>query len=309
MIPNSDHFLLRGKVAFLKTIRKVQHFLLLLIFLCGIAGCSITPVDEQVLNGWGKKKIAGSRGSCETLYKTMAAHPGDSVMEGLPPHRITLVNWNIYKGQKSGWIGDLLRISSGSDILLLQEAVLAGGLVDFLQIRGLYWNFNKAFHHKGVGTGVLIASKVRPEEHCGTRNAEPVIGLPKTALINSFAIQGTGERLIVANIHGINFTLGTAAYKEQFGEIINILKRHVGPILVAGDFNNWTEKRNAIVDGLVEELGLTALSFEDDERSIFFGDPVDHILYRGLVPVAETTYEVTSSDHNPIAVTFKIRDH
>ena len=80
-------------------------------------------------------------------------------------------------------------------------------------------------------------------------------------------------------------------------------------MLIVGDFNDWEEKRRMIVAGLVETLSLTVFPFsKEDERTRFLGDPVDHILYRGLEPVEVNVFPVTSSDHNPITASFRLKD-
>lgn len=73
-----------------------------------------------------------------------------------------------------------------------------------------------------------------------------------------------------------------------------------------GDFNNWAEKRKAIVDQLLENLSLTLLPFEEGGRTIFFVDLIDHILYGGLEPISHTAYELKSFDPKPIFATFRL---
>ena len=123
--------------------------------------------------------------------------------------------------------------------------------------------------------------KIEPLDSCGLRQNEPIIGLPKTALISFYPIKGISEKLLVSNVHGINITLGTKAYREQFSELRNVLQQHHNPMIVAGDFNNWSEKRNTIIDDLIENLAMSIIPFENENRTIVLGDPIDHILYRG----------------------------
>ena len=227
-------------------------------------------------------------------------------MPGLAPESISVLDWNIYKGQRQKWKADFLRLSQEKDLVFLQEAPLNTQLQKLLHGNNLYWNMNSAFKYKGVETGVLVASKVPPLESCGLRSTEPVIGLPKTILISSYVIAGSTEKLLAANIHGINFSLGIGAYQEQLDALRDILLKHDGPIILAGDFNNWSEKRTAIMSGFAESLALQTLVFDNEDRTTFFGDPVDHILYRGLEPVTSAVHLVTSSDHNPISVTFRL---
>ncbi len=223
----------------------------------------------------------------------------------LDPDSIRILDWNIYKGQRAGWESDLIRLGGEKDILLLQEAPLNDELQELLQQNNLYWSLNSAFRYRGVETGVLVASAIQPLGSCGIRYNEPIIGLPKTILVNRYGITGSQDELLVATVHGINITLGIGAYRAQFQALRDVLQQHEGPLILAGDFNNWNDKRTAVIDLLVEDLSLSVLPFEDEGRTLFFGDPVDHILYRGLKPVAHAVHPVISSDHNPISVTFR----
>ena len=203
---------------------------------------------------------------------------------------------------------DLLLLSHEKDIILLQEVALTEELQEVLQQRNLYWNLNSGFKYKGTDTGVLVASKVQSLDSCGLRHSEPLIGVPKTILVSRYAIIDSPQELLVANIHGINISLGTNAYQEQLAGLEKVLKKHDGPIILAGDFNNWSEKRTDIMMGLAEKLSLQILTFDEEKRTLFFGDPVDQILYRGLEPLSQAVYPVTSSDHNPISVTFRLAE-
>ncbi len=189
---------------------------------------------------------------------------------------------------------------------MLQEVPLNEQMQRMLNENNLYWNMNSAFKLNGVETGVMVASTTPPLESCGLRIDEPIIGLPKTILISRYDIAGSVEKLLVANIHGINFSLGSRAYQEQLDALQNILLKHDGPIILAGDFNNWSKKRTAIMLRFSENLSLQMILFVDEDRTTFFGDPVDHILYRGLEPVTNAVHPVTTSDHNPLSATFRL---
>ncbi|MCK5517316.1 MAG: endonuclease/exonuclease/phosphatase family protein [Desulfobulbaceae bacterium] len=282
--------------------------LLTVLFCCITFGCAFVPEQEQLVSGKIDEPLTRSNGNCtETDSALNDQRKIPAPLPELGPDSIAILDWNIYKGQRAGWESDLLRLSRGKDILLLQEAALNEELQELLQQNNLYWNLNSGFRYRGVETGVLLASAVQPLGSCGMRYDEPVIGLPKTILINRYGITDSSDELLVATVHGINITLGIGAYKSQFQALGDILKKHEGPIILAGDFNNWSDKRTAVIDLLVADLSLSAISFENEGRTTFFGDPVDHILYRGLKPVAHAVHPVTSSDHNPISVTFRIQ--
>ncbi len=268
------------------------------------SGCAFIPEQNQLVTATRGTPLSRSQGECTQTIS--APQPTAAQLPGLSPDHISVFDWNMYKGQNADWEVDFLRLSHAKDIILLQEAPLNKNLRDVLQKNNLYWNLNSAFKYKGVETGVLVASKIKPVASCGLRQTEPIIGLPKTILINRYIITESTEDLLVANIHGINISLGTGAYQEQFDALLNILDKHAGPIILAGDFNNWSDKRTVIMTRLMENLSLQALTLDGEARTTFFGDPVDHILYRGLQPVSYGVHPVTSSDHNPISVTFRL---
>jgi endonuclease/exonuclease/phosphatase (EEP) superfamily protein YafD len=115
------------------------------------------------------------------------------------------------------------------------------------------------------------------------------------------------ENLLVANIHGINFTLGVAIYQEQLESLFELMKQHTGPIVLAGDFNTWSDERMQIVEDLAQSLMLESLDYTNHNRTIMFGNALDHVFYRGLEPVEHDTWHVTSSDHNPTHVSFRVK--
>jgi len=281
--------------------------LLLILFFCTIAsGCAFVLVEDQLVSAKAGEQVTRVDGSCGETFPVREAKGAAAAPAELAPDSIAVLDWNIYKEQRLGWMDDFLRFSRGKDIIFLQEASLSDELLELLQREKLYWNLNSGFKYKGVETGVLVASRIDSLESCGLRYKEPVVGLPKTILINRYAIAGSAEELVVANVHGINITLGLDAYRAQFKALGDLLKNHSGPLIIGGDFNNWNDKRTAVIDLLVEDLSLTSMPFENGGRATFFGEPVDHILYRGLDPVSHMVHPVASSDHNPISVTFRL---
>jgi endonuclease/exonuclease/phosphatase (EEP) superfamily protein YafD len=109
----------------------------------------------------------------------------------------------------------------------------------------------------------------------------------------------------VVNVHAINFTLTTGAYREQMAAIGDVLATHRGPIVFGGDLNTWSEARMAIVQDLAARLDLTEIRLPDDRRALFLGKPADHLYVRDLEVTAAQAFPVTSSDHNPVAATLR----
>jgi len=283
--------------------------LYLLFVLIALVGCARIPVESQFVSVQSGLREVRKTGVCDEESFRQDMVQTEVARNGLSADRIPILNWNIYKGQEKGWQEDLLKLGGESDLILLQEALLNPLFESFFKTHRFSWNFNSAFRYKGFESGVLLASSVVPLQSCGLRRREPIIRIPKTIVVSSFAIKDSTKQLLVANVHGINITLGTGAYREQFETLQKVLEVHTGPILLAGDFNDWGEDRSLIVARLAEALSLTVLPFEqEDGRTRFFGDPVDHILYRGLEPVQFDVHAVISSDHNPISVAFRVKD-
>jgi len=285
-------------------LKTITPLLIIGIFSILLAACASVSQQEQFLSARIHSSPQKSEGTCTESVVTTGR---DSVViAGLSPDNISFFDWNIYKGSLDGWDSDFLRLSGGKDIILLQEASLDKRLQEVLQQQNLYWNLNNAFLYREHETGVLLASTIPAIASCGQRTREPIIGIAKTILIAKYAIENSDKELLVANIHGINFTLGTGAYREQFDGLERILQNHDGPLVVAGDFNNWSDGRSVIISDMATRLSLQTLAFEDENRTTFFGDPVDHIFYRGLKPLDYKVHSVDSSDHNPISVSFQL---
>jgi len=271
-----------------------------------VIGCAFIHREAQLVSGGTGVSLTRIDGTCSDKILTSEKQSVRKNQQRLDPDHIAILDWNIFKGQRPGWHDDFLRLSTAKDIIFLQEAPLNERMQEVLQQQNLFWSLNSAFKYRGLETGVLVASTVQPLGSCGLRYNEPIIGVPKTILISKYIITGSIDKLLVANIHGINISLGTGAYQKQIDGLQNILKKHDGPLILAGDFNNWSKERTAIMTRLIENLSLHALAFDDEGRTAFFGGPVDHILYRGLKPLTYEAHPVSSSDHNPITVTFRL---
>ena len=248
--------------------------------------------------------------SCNSdkLVQNNQVESGSGAAE-LNPERISILNWNIYKGQRESWATDFKRYAYKHDVVLMQEAHLGDDLKSILDTGHQYWTLNAAFHYKDKPTGVMTASRVKPVHNCGQHTVEPIIRFPKTSLISYYPVEGMDENLLVANIHGINFTFGIAVYKEQLEMLYEEMQQHNGPIILAGDFNTWSEKRMQLVDDLAQSLALKSLDYTSHNRTIVFGNALDHVFYRGLEPVEHDTWHVTSSDHNPTRVSFRVTNN
>lgn len=225
----------------------------------------------------------------------------------LAPTRIRIMSWNIHKQGDLGWQDDLTRLGGDSDILALQEVTLNGAAQDVLRRADFRWVMASSFAYDAYDIGLLTASQAAPIASCTQRAIEPLLGLPKSALVSWFATRGKAP-LAVANLHAINFTLSTDEFDAQLSALSDVLAAHQGPIIMAGDFNTWSLARQRVLDKFAERLGLQEVAFTDDGRTRVFGRHLDHIFTRGFRVVASSVVTVTSSDHNPLLATLEMTE-
>jgi endonuclease/exonuclease/phosphatase (EEP) superfamily protein YafD len=230
---------------------------------------------------------------------------GVTQLAKLDSRSIRLSTWNIHKEGDAGWQDDLRALAANSDILLLQEMTLQPAAQDILQSAGLRWVMASSFSYEDYDVGVLTAARVEALASCTQRVVEPLLRLPKSAVVSWFAAAGKSETLAVVNVHAINFSLSTDAYRAQMSALADALAPHQGPIILAGDLNTWSAARMKVVDDVAIRLGLTEVALAKDERTLFLGRQVDHILTRGLRVLAARAVAVTSSDHNPVTATLQ----
>lgn len=272
-----------------------------------LSGCVSIPASHFTVEQDGY--ICSVNGECLCENALLPDRYIDAAVqaEGLDPQRIVLLNWNSHKETGPQWLQELQRMITGVDLLTLQEGVLTSEMRDLLSdgYRGS-WILANAFTQSDVHTGVLTASKVQHDFFCSFRVAEPVIVVPKTVLISRYPIAGTTQMLLLANMHMVNFSFATNAYREQLRNAFDLISQHQGPLLIAGDFNSWNDERQIIIQHFADALGAEAVQFLVDGRTTFFGHVVDHIFYRGLEPLESVALPVTNSDHNPMRVTFRV---
>ncbi len=286
--------------------RFFPKFLILLMPLLTTA-CVSVSTEQLVLNSTTSNEISGAQGVCDARNVAQDSH--DTVLsdsDKLDPQNISILNWNIYKGQRDNWPEEFRKYSSKHDIIIIQEAHLGSELQSILARNDYHWTLNTAFYYHDKATGVMTASSVKPVYSCGQRITEPLIRTPKTALINYFPIAGQQEYLLVANIHSVNFTFGVDVYKQQIKQLYEVIRQHEGPVVLAGDFNTWSDARMRIMNDMAEQLSLSSLDYSGHNRTIVLGNVIDHMFYRGLIPIEYKVWPVTSSNHNPIHASFRV---
>lgn len=267
------------------------------------SGCVVVPDQSVVVSGALNKEIHRQVVSCGTGLKQT---PSLKDAEGIDPLAFSILSWNSHRSAHEKWNTDLISYGSRADIILLQEAALGLVLDTQLDLSANQWLMASAFNLDGQEIGVMSASRVSPLDYCMTKELEPLIRIPKIGLAAAYPLAGLDMQLLVVNIHVVNFTIDTIAVQHQIEALEDIVRNHDGPVIVAGDFNTWSDKRESLVHDKMVELGLNAVSFDPDHRVSFFNHKVDGVYFRGLEVTRSLSHQVESSDHNPLEVHFRL---
>ena len=271
-----------------------------------LAAC-VTLTESPRALVYEADRIAAVTLPCDVAARAARAAPVPARDEPtVDPSAIRILTWNIHKEDDAGWQADLTRFASGSDILLLQEVTLREPIQEILNAAGLRWVMASSFIYQSADIGVMTAARALPVAICTQRFVEPVLRLPKSAVITWFRLPGTAQTLAIANVHAINFSLSLGTYEAQFAAIGDALAGHQGPIVLGGDLNTWTRDREDAVRAVATRLGLVEITFAQDQRTLFLGNQVDHLLVRGLDVVASQAIPVASSDHNPVTAVLRV---
>ncbi len=222
---------------------------------------------------------------------------------------LKLVCWNMFKARRRGWLQDLTTISASADLVLLQEAVLHGGIAQpFHTSSGMEWIMVENLRHarEQVTTGPKTGSRVAAASSAFVRShaREPLINTPKTFLYTAHPVSD-GSTLLVVNVHAINL-VSTAKFTHQVEQIAEPVARHTGPCIVAGDFNTWNEARMHVLQRAMAQAGLVRAPAAAPQWR-HFRQVLDHVFFRGMRLInAHALTHVKTSDHVPLAAEFDL---
>lgn len=224
-----------------------------------------------------------------------------------PLQNFTLLCWNVHKEMGRDafekMLFSLLKTYE-PHLLLLQEAVLEPHALHslrnfkFVSVQNI--NFTKHAY------GVLSASRLELLCHTPmqTDTRELYCMTKKSLLITAHSL-GDGRHLHVVNLHAINFVSHRAFFYE-LQRLKEYLLQIDTPLIVAGDFNTWSVKRQNHLDNFAASLGLKRAKIEDAYHiKSLWKKPLDHVFYRGVkLKEARAVDTGSVSDHNPLVATF-----
>ena len=222
-----------------------------------------------------------------------------------PTQSFTLLCWNVHKEMGRSvfdkTLSSLIK-SYEPHLLLLQEAVIEP--YEILSNYNIASVKNIDFTKKAYG--VLTASRFDLLCHTSmqTDSRELYCMTKKSLLVTAYSLEG-GKILHVVNLHAINFVSHRVFLYE-----LERLKKHLQqidtPLIVAGDFNTWSVKREKHLEDFAASLGLKKADVKDAHYiKNHWKKPLDHIFYRGVdLKEARAINMANVSDHNPIWANF-----
>lgn len=227
--------------------------------------------------------------------------------------KISALVWNIKKAELKNWKKEFTEFGKGKDLFLIQEAYEKDQFISTLNsFEGFSWQLGASFLYKKYGdaaTGTMVASKTLPTEVFVKHSPdfEPVVGTPKSSTFAKYPILGKENELLVVSVHGINFETN-GAFRRHMIQIKEEVEKHIGPVLIAGDFNTWNSSRTNFLKLLTHRLGLVEAPYKNgDDRMSFGGHFLDHVYTRGiLVTKAEVVVDSNGSDHKPFLLDLSI---
>jgi endonuclease/exonuclease/phosphatase (EEP) superfamily protein YafD len=236
------------------------------------------------------------------------SHFGPAYSKTALPSTFNLLSWNVHKLVDPQLAVDFKSLSQTADLVLFQEAVDKAEAVDPLIFANpeLHWVMAKSFQQRdGSFTGVATGSTVQPltDRMMYSNVLEPFLATPKTALVHEFNLVGRTDRLMVVNLHGINFVT-TQRFAQHMDQIFAAVKSHQGPLIIAGDFNTWNKSRKRYVIRLLNQLSVHQLVWPRDQ---FF--ELDQIFARGVLNFHWFNHDhIQSSDHLPVLMQIELAD-
>lgn len=239
------------------------------------------------------------------------------------PASITVVSWNAQKGRHPQFIKDLklLLEQEKPDIVFLQE--VKADLFEPEQMGGYFaegWSYPWP---GGKTNGVLTLSRVPPVriQSVPTKNREFGVTAPKVSLVTEYPMIN-GENLLTVNVHLMNFERWSVKkLKHQLEDLKSIMANHSGPIVMAGDFNTWNQKRLQLLKEITQDIKLREVTdFPEgrttgDTRSEFWNEvlgvekdlPLDRVFFLSFKPILTRVLNYETSDHRPILVKLKLQ--
>jgi endonuclease/exonuclease/phosphatase (EEP) superfamily protein YafD len=217
--------------------------------------------------------------------------------------------WNVHKSKRTKPYRKIIehwRKIWKLELILLQEARIRTTAKAFL-LPDFSYCAAPNIRLPRVEYGLLTAASVPSVETIVYRSSchEAIVGPGKGVLLTKYRLEKEKD-LIVVNLHAINFR-SSKIYRQELTKLSEHLREYSGAMIVAGDFNSWSETRHRILEDFRKGLELNQVPYDKARVKSFRGYPLDFILYRELKLICQESYILPDySDHNPLLAEFSI---
>ena len=230
--------------------------------------------------------------------------------EKVLPNTFSLLVWNIHKENQTFIFRTTLKLlleKYPSDFLLFQEVKHPKentySLDDYSY--ALASNIETSKNIFGVTTAAKVHFKSINTSVSSNRELGG-FATHKSLLITEHSFQDN-RTIHIVNLHAINF-VSLKSFTLELAKVERTLQDYKGPMIIGGDFNNWSKRRVKVLKHFQEKLTLLKATIEAPHHiKTIFSKPLDHVFYRGVTLIkAEAINTHKVSDHNPIYATFSI---
>lgn len=230
---------------------------------------------------------------------------GQASQQDLKSEEIRISVWNVFKGKgQAHFAKDFATIMQMSDLILVQEALWSTNMEqvmrhpDFLTLHCASY-----MRADGLRDGLATLSRshyVHDILKIPSLRNEPLFRTPKSTLISFYPLS-SGQSLMVVNIHARLFRSPQQS-TEELDHLMQSLPIHEGPVILAGDFNTFSQRYQHKTFKYLEGHGFVHIAMDGDQRGRYRS--LDHVFVRGLKSMsAQVLSHITSSDHVPLHMT------
>ncbi|MFP5519394.1 MAG: endonuclease/exonuclease/phosphatase family protein [Bdellovibrionia bacterium] len=228
---------------------------------------------------------------------------GEKVLLSQDEHKLLI--WNIYKANRAGIAQDLKKLTEGSEFIFLQEALqqnrnnwleaLAGFQLHLVN------NFESRLNQQITGVGLASTTPSHSQQILRTQEREfGGFFTPKSALFSVYKIED--QAVLFVSVHVLNFVT-QKAFIKNIEEIVQKVDSFKGPVIVAGDFNTWSQGRWQVLNDIMKILHLIWVPIENDNRLL----KLDHAFVRGFdVTHSKIENGTKTSDHFPLVMSVRL---
>jgi endonuclease/exonuclease/phosphatase (EEP) superfamily protein YafD len=231
---------------------------------------------------------------------------------------VRFLDWNVYKGTRTGFGSEFARLTRNADVIVLQEmsthAAGRGPQGTVTAVSGRSYVMAHAIRYRDGFAGCASGATANPvrSKVLLTSNREPIVGTPKSSVLTVYRIAGSGDELLVANTHGMNlagvFPFDLEPFTRQLAAVSEEIARHRGPVVWAGDFNTHDREKMDVLLAETARLGLAQVHVAESHHLMksLEGFVLDHVFTRGLRDVRARAMPGNGSDHTAIELTFRL---